>query len=103
VTLDDFIHKANNGKERIHVFDDGRKWLIRDFISFQCGSLSKACKPHLEVFRLIEKHSLSKGYPKGMLTLQEKEKEKDNIKDNSLTIYAPGSGKFHKIKPVDNF
>ncbi|CAK0749168.1 conserved hypothetical protein [Gammaproteobacteria bacterium] len=71
----------NSDKERVVVLNNGY-WLIKDFIQFQYGKLSTACKPHLEVMRLVERHRVSKGYPKGIHTLQEKEKEKDKDKDN---------------------
>lgn len=61
---------------RIEILSSG-DWLVRKFVDFQFGKLSEACKPHLQVIRLIEKHRVSKGYPKGIDTLKEKEKEKD--------------------------
>lgn len=101
----------NNGKERVIVIDGGSMWLIVDFVAFQYGKLSTACKPHLEVSRLIKKHEM-KGYPKGIHTLQEKDKDKDKEEggvgetsapvDNSLpsfeTVYAPGTGKSVKVR-----
>ena len=62
--------------ERVSVLPSG-DWLIVRFVEFQFGKLSKDCKPHLQVMRLIEKHRVSKGYPKGFRTLEEKDKEKE--------------------------
>jgi hypothetical protein len=62
--------------ERVSVLPSG-DWLIVRFVEFQFGKLSKDCKPHLQVIRLIEKHRVSKGYPKGFRTLEEKEEDKD--------------------------
>lgn len=59
----------------------GLKWHIPKFIGFQYGTLSEDCKPHKQVFQLIEKHGI-KGYAKGIHTLKEKEKEKDQEKDH---------------------
>lgn len=53
-----------------------KKYFLDDFISFQYGNLSPACKPHLKIIGLLEKHNIdSKGYPKGIETLEEKDKE----------------------------
>lgn len=62
--------------DRVIVLPGG-EWLMTKFVEFQFGKLSRDCKPHLQVIRLIEKHRQSKGYPKGINTLEEKEKDKD--------------------------
>lgn len=61
---------------RLLILSSG-DWLMLKFVSFQYGQLSPDCKPHLQVLRLIEKHRVSKGYPKGINTLEEKDKDKD--------------------------
>jgi hypothetical protein len=66
--------------KQIHVFN-GSKWFIRDFIDFQYGELSEACKPHKQVIDLMKKHTLWKGYTKGKYRDKEKEKDKDKVKD----------------------
>lgn len=73
----------NKDKERIIVLNCGSHWLVKDFITFQFGRLSKLCKPHVSIIDLVEKHTLSKGYPRGIHTLEEKEKEKEKEKDNT--------------------
>ena len=65
--------------ERVSVLPSG-DWLIVRFVEFQFGKLSKECKPHLQVMRLIEKHRVSKGYPKGFGTLEDKEEDKEKDK-----------------------
>lgn len=65
--------------ERVSVLPSG-DWLIVRFVEFQFGKLSKECKPHLQVIRLIEKHRVSKGYPKGFRTLEDKEEDKEEDK-----------------------
>ncbi len=67
----------------IEILDNG-KWFLVDFCDFQYGELSEACKPHKSYMELLKKHRLLKGYPKGIHTLQEKEKEKELEKDNIL-------------------
>lgn len=81
ITLKSLLDSFNSDK-------DGRITLLRKdlifipgFISFQYGTLSAECKPHKPIFALLDKHNLSKGYPKGIETLQEEEKEKEQEKD----------------------
>lgn len=63
-------------KDRI-VEIKGGKWFIPKFIEFQYGELKEDCKPHLSVLRTLVKYGLSKGYPKGIHTLKDKDKDKD--------------------------
>lgn len=77
---------------RLNALDSG-KLLIRNFIKFQYGSLSRACKPHLHVFSCLSRHGLEidpftwevKGLAnpttKGLLTLEEKDQDQDKEKD----------------------
>ena len=60
------------------------KYYLTKFINFQCGVLSEDCKAHRPIFQSLEKH-FPIGYPKGIHTLKEKEKEKDysSLKENS--------------------
>jgi hypothetical protein len=85
-------------------------WLVKEYVNYQYGELSTACKPHNNVLSIIEKHTLSIGYPKGIVTHKDKDKDKDkdknkdNIKINkdckvcngSGQILAQGSGKIVK-------
>lgn len=80
VDWDEFVKACG---DRVAVLPDGKFWLV-GFIGFQYGELSKDCKAHNAVFRLMEKHQLQRvsiGYPKGMDTLKDKDKEKDKDKD----------------------
>jgi len=67
------------------------KWFIPKFIEFQYGNLSDECKAHRPIFLSLDKHGIDatnlqyKGYPKGIDTLQEKEKEKDKETDKKKT------------------
>lgn len=80
--------------DRVLVLKSG-DWLVTKFIGFQFGELSEACKPHLQVLKLIEKHRVSKGYPKGIHTLKDTDKDKD--KEGS----AEGNGKnSHPLLPT---
>ena len=78
VDWDEFIASTNGN---VKVLDSG-KWWLTDFVTFQYGTLSDACKPHLSYIALLKKHRLWKGYRKGINTLQDKDKDKDLEKDN---------------------
>lgn len=56
-------------------------WLIKKFVPFQYGELSEDSRPHKQVLNLIEKHRVSIGYPKGIDTLKDKDKDKEGVKD----------------------
>ena len=81
--------------DRVKVLPNGRWWIAR-FIEFQYGSLSMDCKPHVPIYATLRKHgidlkdvsqiskdTLSKGYPKGIHTLLDKDKEKEKDKKGS--------------------
>lgn len=74
----DLLKKHCNSN--IVVLENG-KWFLPDFCDFQYGELSESCKPHKSYIDLLKKHGLFKGYPKGIHTLQEKEKEKELEKE----------------------
>jgi hypothetical protein len=63
------------------------KYLLTKFIQFQYGTISRDCMAHKPVFASLEKHKVefservSKGYPKGINTLKDKNKDKDKDKD----------------------
>lgn len=68
------------------------KLMIVKFVGFQYGQLSPACKPHLKVLATLERHgvpTLSKGYPKGIKTLEEKEEEKDKDQERDCKGEKP--------------
>ena len=72
------IENLTGIRERIQ--DLGDKWWIKKFIEFQYGELSEDCKPHQSVILLLKKHSLYKGYTKGIYTYKDQAKEKDQAK-----------------------
>lgn len=92
-----------NWDEALKAFGDGRvcvlpngRWLVRSFVSFQCGELSKQCAPHKAVIAKIESHglTLTEGLFKGRLTLQEEDKEKEKEKD----FGGKGSGETRTVE-----
>lgn len=72
---------------RLLILDDG-KWLLTRFIEFQYGELSRSCRPHAPVFKLIARYS-SIGYPQNgdrvsdrvSDTLKDKDTDKDKEKE----------------------
>ena len=69
---------------KIEKLKDGVFWLV-DFCQFQYGELTETCRPHLKYIKLLKENDLflrvSKGYPKGIHTLQEQEQEEDKEKE----------------------
>jgi hypothetical protein len=106
--------------DRIIVLTNGRWWAWK-FVAFQYGQLSEACKPHQNVIRLLRQHGLlerlfelqSKGYPteakeypKGIHTLQEKDKDKEEDKEEDKGLgsaegkVAPQPPSEPEVEPV---
>lgn len=88
VTEGEALKLFNNAKERIIILNNGAYWLIRDFVSFQFGELREGNRPHQHVINLIKKHRVSKGYPKGIDTLKDKDQDKDKVKDKDKVRYG---------------
>lgn len=74
------IDTINSKKLQFEFLDNGNIFII-DFIKFQYGTLSENCKPHKPIIEKLKNYGLyervSKGYRKGINTLEEKEKEKE--------------------------
>lgn len=83
ITLED-LQRINEKKEQFEILDNDKIYVV-DFIKFQYGTLSENCKPHKPVIEKLKKYGLfervSKGYPKGIETLEEKEKEQEQYKE----------------------
>lgn len=88
VSVED-IHNINDKKLQFTILDD-KNIYVNDFIKFQYGALSENCKPHKPVIEKLKKYNLfervSKGYSKGIHTLEEKEKEKEEEKEKEKNI-----------------
>lgn len=89
VTIED-LKNINNKK---HQFDfiENNQIFVSDFIKFQYGTLSENCKPHKPIIEKLKKYNLfqrvSKGYPKGIQTLEEKEQEQYKEKEKEYGEY----------------
>ena len=71
----------------IEKIKDGVYWL-KNFCDFQYGELTWSCKPHRKYIDLLKKHGLServsKGFRKGLETLQEQEQEQEKEKEEEI-------------------
>ncbi len=88
--------------ERIVQLDDG-KLFITKFIPFQYGNLSPNCRAHIPILNNIEKLRVSKGYPKGIHTLVEKETEKDKEKKKGSAEGKQAKARPKTIEEVEDF
>ena len=76
--------------DRVVTLGNGKRYIYK-FVQFQYGEISRDCKAHSPVFKSIEANNLttyfeanqrvSKGYPKGIQRVQDKEKDKDTHED----------------------
>lgn len=92
--------------DRIEVLIGGKRWHVTDFVAFHYGVLSGTSKLHMHVIALQQKHGIgednqwvSNGYPKGMDTLQRKNKYKDKDIDTSIKGECEGGADI--IRDVD--
>jgi len=80
-------------KDRVHVFDNGRKWYIKGFIEFQYIVLKRTNRPHISAINLLEKYKLNeikdliKDFPSPLQAplqgVLDGDKDKDKDQDNS--------------------
>ena len=98
-TIDD-IHRINKKKEQFEILDNGNIFVI-DFIKFQYGTLSENCKPHKPVIEKLKKYGLfervSKGYRKGLETLEEKEQEQYKEKEKEIEKEIAILGEYNNV------
>jgi hypothetical protein len=68
----------------IEILPDGKWWIV-DFVYFQYGQLSEDCPPHKRYISELKKRGLflrvTKGFTKGLQTLEDKEEEEEEEKD----------------------
>jgi hypothetical protein len=71
----------------VDTLPDGKIFII-DFINFQYGELTETCPPHRKVISLLKNYGIyervTKGYSKGIDTLQDKEEDKEEDKDKEI-------------------
>lgn len=86
IDLNKFLKIAG---DRIHVYSDELWWIV-GYCKFQYGELKESCKPHLKYLKMLSDYGLSKGYPKGINTLQEEDKDKKEEEDKEINIVISG-------------
>jgi hypothetical protein len=87
-------HDLDEFGERLESIGDGKFWVV-DFVGFQYGHLSHECKPHRPVLERLDRYGLlqavaeraSKGYRKGIKTLEEKEKDQVKEKEGEEEVF----------------
>jgi hypothetical protein len=77
----------NKVNGNIVVLDNG-KWYLTDFCDFQYGELKETNPPHRSYIKLLEKHGLLKGLPRGINASKEKEKDKDKDKEKDKDSFG---------------
>ncbi len=87
-------------KERVVVFNEGKKWGIPKFIRFQYGNLSLNSKPHRYVLALLSSYEKI-GYPKGIHTLKDQDQDKD--KDNRVGSWVKNVPKNDTLLKMDQW
>ena len=84
---------------RLKTLPNGKLWIAK-FVAFQYGELSNACRPHVQVIRLLDSHGLDytllEGYAKGIDTLQDKDKDKDKDKEGGMGETKTPATRFQK-------
>ncbi len=79
--------------DKVIPFDNGDKWFVPDFISFQYGELNPNSNVHKSVISLLDRYNLQ-GYIKGLERVpyevidKAKDKDKDKIYPDELNFEA---------------
>ena len=86
----------------IEKIGDNKYWLS-NFCKFQYGDLKESCKPHKKYIEMLKSEGLfervSKGYAKGINTLQEKEEDKEKEKEEEKEEDKEKENKRRKFTP----
>ena len=72
--------------DRVIPFDDGKKWFIPKFITFQYGVLDPDKPVHKNVLKKLQTRGVPQGAVQGVRTPQEKAKAKAKAKVNKLDV-----------------
>jgi uncharacterized phage protein (TIGR02220 family) len=73
----------NVDKERIKTLNNGSRWLIVDFVSYQFGTLTNNNPLHRSILALQDKNE-KKGYMRGINTPQVKDMVKEKVKEKEM-------------------
>ena len=82
-------------KDKIDIFDNGERWFIPDFVSFQYGELNSANRAHNSVINALKKYNLPLENKPLISPLQGakdkdkvKEKDKDKVKEKVIMPFS---------------
>lgn len=70
-------------KNRIKIFENGERWFIPKFITFQYGNLDETCHPHKSIFKLLRSYKLE-GYLEGINTPNTRTRQDNTRQDKGL-------------------
>lgn len=85
---------------KVKVFDDGKKWFIKDFIDFQYGELKKNNRAHLSVIHLLSSYK-NKGLISPLQEAKDKDKDKDKDKEVEFLLFWDTYQLKTKLKKTD--
>jgi hypothetical protein len=71
-------------QKQYHEFDDGKRWFIKDFISFQYGELNPNVNAHKSVIARLSKHQLNN--PSSTVQVAQKPEKATNKRKQLLEI-----------------
>lgn len=80
-------------KDRVIAFDNGQRWFIPKFITFQYGLLDEACRPHNSVINLLKGFGLINRLSteiKGIHTLKDKTKTRQDKDKTKISGHFEG-------------
>lgn len=91
-------------EEKIIPFDDGSKWFIKDFVSFQYGELRDNNKAHVSVIRTLTKYGFLESILHGFSTplnnnIKGEKRLKVFSRDNHTCIYCNEKFAENELEP----
>ncbi|MBU2644486.1 hypothetical protein KKI24_07225 [bacterium] len=107
VNAEDALKYFNKTEQKVIVLDDGKKWFIPSFISFQYGELNPENRAHNSVLNILKKYDLfdsEKNVFKGLIRPLQGRKDKDTDKDMDKVKEKGKTGPpdFETWEPSDN-
>ena len=102
--------------KKIHEYENGSKWWIPSFVSFQYGELKENVNAHKSVIGILKRERLNQQLINSSLSDMDKDKDKDKAKDKDMVeerfesfweVYPKKSNKvdcesaFKKLNPND--
>lgn len=95
--LGDFVYDKKMFDGRLIILNS-HKWFIPKFIEFQYGELNSENRAHASVISILKKEGAYKLLGRGIEGRKDKDKDKEGGMGETKDIYAPGTGKIHKVR-----